>query len=115
MRKCKIFLLLASSSLLLLLLAQETSAAPLPRPAPFTPGLKIGALAGAALVIKALLLTNALSGEKEQTGHISSSYGPPSDYGPPSYEPPPPITHYSPPSEEYGPPSVAYKPTYHHG
>ena len=48
----QIFLLLASFSLLLLLLAQETSAAPRPRPAPFTPGLKIGALAGAALVIK---------------------------------------------------------------
>ena len=63
-------------------------------------------------LIAALLLTNALSGEKE-TSAISASYGPPSSYGAPSYQPPPLLTHYSPPSLEYGAPSVSYKPSYH--
>ena len=90
-------MLLLLVPLLLLLAPPQILSAPRPRPvaqpAPFTPGLKIGALAGAALVIKALLLSNALSGEKEETGgHLSAEYGPPSSYGAPSYEPPPIIS-----------------------
>merc|ERR1712025_357605 len=116
MRKYKVFVLLLFS-LIILALPPSTYPAPVPKPAPkpFTPGLKIGALAGAALVIKALLLSQALSGDKvEEEPQISSSYGAPSynpppvlqSYNPPSYEAP--SVSYGAPSSSYGAPSSSY-------
>merc|ERR1712002_1440433 len=91
--------------LLLLLQPHQSSSAPAPRPAPapvpFTPGIKIGALLGAGLVLKAYLLSQALAGDG---GDSDSSYSAPSSsYGAPS-------SSYGAPSSSYGVPS--YKPSY---
>merc|ERR1712234_77919 len=63
------------SSLVLLSQPDSSSSAPAPRPAPapvpFTPGIKIGALLGAGLVLKAYLLSQALAGDG---GDSDSSY-----------------------------------------
>merc|ERR1712234_56559 len=74
------------SSLVLLSQPDSSSSAPAPRPAPapvpFTPGIKIGALLGAGLVLKAYLLSQALAGDG---GDSDSSYtAPASSYGAPS-------------------------------
>merc|ERR1711970_830626 len=81
-------------SLILLLHPEQSSSAPVPRPAPapFTPGIKIGALLGAGLVLKAYLLSQALAGDGGDSDNSytapSSSYGAPSSsYGVPSYKP----------------------------
>merc|ERR1712071_451834 len=78
--KVSILLSLVLLSLLLLLQPDKISSAPVPAPAPapFTPGIKIGALLGAGLILKAYLIANALSGEKEEdSSSYSSSYGHP--------------------------------------
>merc|ERR1712189_6163 len=76
------------SSLVLLSQPDSSSSAPAPKPnpapAPLSPGIKIGALLGAGLVLKAYLLSQALSGDKEEPSSSFSSYGPPSSYGAPS-------------------------------
>merc|ERR1712032_1158756 len=109
MWKCKGLLLLFSSTLLLFL-PQPTNSAPIPNPEPLSPGIIIGAKAGALLVLKAILLSRYLSGEKAEP---ESDYGVPSSgYGPPSYNPPPVITYdppsYEAPSSSYGAPSSSY-------
>merc|ERR1712212_1290123 len=84
-----------------------------PAPAPFTPGIKIGALLGAGLVLKAYLLSQALAGDG---GDSDGSYSAPSSsYGAPSYAAPSssygaPSSSYGAPSSSYGVPS--YKPSY---
>merc|ERR1712032_1018335 len=95
---------------LLLFLPQPTNSAPIPNPEPLSPGIIIGAKAGALLVLKAILLSRYLSGEKAEP---ESDYGVPSSgYGPPSYNPPPVITYdppsYEAPSSSYGAPSSSY-------
>merc|ERR1712032_1174927 len=110
MWKCKGLLLLLFSSTLLLFLPQPTNSAPIPNPEPLSPGIIIGAKAGALLVLKAILLSQYLSGEKAEP---ESDYGVPSSgYGPPSYNPPPVITYdppsYEAPSSSYGAPSSSY-------
>merc|ERR1712032_152560 len=110
MWKCKGLLLLLFSSTLLLFLPQPTNSAPIPNPEPLSPGIIIGAKAGALLVLKAILLSQYLSGEKAEP---ESDYGVPSSgYGPPSYNPPPVITYdppsYDAPSSSYGAPSSSY-------
>jgi len=112
MWKCKGLLFLLFSSTLLILLPHPTQSAPVPNPAPkpLTPGILIGAKAGALLVLKAILLSQYLSGEKAEP---ESDYGvPTSGYGPPSYNPPPVITYdppsYEAPSTSYGAPSSSY-------
>merc|ERR1712066_599779 len=103
MWKCKGLLFLLFSSTLLLFLPQPTHSAPIPNPEPLSPGIIIGAKAGALLVLKAILLSQYLSGEKAE---------PHSDYGAPSYNPPPVITYdppsYEAPSSSYGAPSSSY-------
>merc|ERR1712032_780945 len=108
MWKCKGLLLLSST--LLLFLPQPTNSAPIPNPETLSPGIIIGAKAGALLVLKAILLSQYLSGEKAEP---ESDYGVPSSgYGPPSYNPPPVITYdppsYDAPSSSYGAPSSSY-------
>merc|ERR1712066_504819 len=110
MWKCKGLLFLLFSSTLLLFLPQPTHSAPIPNPEPLSPGIIIGAKAGALLVLKAILLSQYLSGEKAEP---QSDYGVPSSgYGPPSYNPPPVITYdppsYEAPSSSYGAPSSSY-------
>lgn len=110
MWKCKGLLFLLFSSTFLLFLPQPTHSAPIPNPEPLSPGIIIGAKAGALLVLKAILLSQYLSGEKAEP---QSDYGVPSSgYGPPSYNPPPVITYdppsYEAPSSAYGAPSSAY-------
>merc|ERR1711887_87558 len=74
---------------------------PPPAPAPFTPGIKIGALLGAGLVLKAYLLSQVLAGDG---GDSDDSYSAPSSsYGAPS-------SSYGAPSSSYGVPSC--KPSY---
>merc|ERR1712106_688081 len=101
--KTSLLLPLLLSSLILLTLPDRSSTAPVPAPAPapvpFTPGIKIGALLGAGLVLKAYLLSQVLSGESEEpASSYSSSYGAPA----PSY---------GAPSTGYGAPQ-SYKPSY---
>jgi len=113
--QASLFLSLVLISLLLLLQPDITSSAPVPAPAPapFTPGIKIGALLGAGLLVKAYLLSQALSGDKEEPS-VSSSYGAPS-YGAPSPSYGAPSAGYGAPSAGYGAPSYnkpSYKPSY---
>merc|ERR1719369_2476704 len=88
LNKASLFLFLVLLSLLLLLLPDTTSSAPVPAPAPIIPpGVKIGALLGAGLILKAYLIANALSGESEDDT-LPDSYGAPApSYGAPSYKP----------------------------
>merc|ERR1712032_515150 len=106
MWKCKGLLLLLFSSTLLLFLPQPTNSAPIPNPEPLSPGIIIGAKAGALLVLKAILLSQYLSGEKAE---------PESDYGAPSSSYGAPSSSYGAPSSSYGAPSYepvpSYKPT----
>merc|ERR1712222_89332 len=109
MWKCKGLLLLFSSTLLLFL-PQPTNSAPIPNPEPLSPGIIIGAKAGALLVLKAILLSQYLSGEKAEP---ESDYGVPSSgYGPPSSSYGAPSSSYGAPSSSYGSPSYEPVPSY---
>merc|ERR1719419_1950195 len=95
--KSSLLLSCVLSSLVLLSQPDSSSSAPAPKPnpapAPLTPGIKIGALLGAGLVLKAYLLSQALAGDSDDSytssySAPSSSYGSPSSsYGAPSYKP----------------------------